>query len=294
MSDIDADTRRWVREVVGRDVVRAERLRGAMSSRMQRCWLDDGNSVVVRQIDDADWLDREPGLIEREARALRIVAAAATITAPTFLAADPIRGRLLMSWLPGTARHEPDQLRRVVAAIADAAVAIATVPIGSEHGLPAWKPWAPAEPEPPSWGDRGLWTDAIDAFRSKPAPSVEKQVLVHRDLHPLNLLFGGTRVVGVVDWVNACAGHPHAELGHCRWNLAVLCDLRAADAFLRRYAATTTFGPYDAWWDVCAVMGFLPGPVRTDGWFAVGRTDLDAASVVDTTERFLRLALARL
>ena len=119
-------------------------------------------------------------------------------------------------------------------------------------------------------------------------------VLLHRDLHPLNVLWTNDRVTGVVDWVNACVGHPHADLGHCRWNLSVLVDAAAADALLSRYLSVHPGQVYNRWWDLAAAMSFLPGPIGTSGWLAVGRSDLTQSGVVESTELFVKDALENL
>ncbi len=98
----------------------------------------------------------------------------------------------------------------------------------------------------------------------------------------------------MVDWVNASVGHPHAELGHCRWNLTVLVDPGAADEFLMRYLEATEIEDYSRWWDLTALIGLLPGPIGSSGWFAVGRIDLTDSAVLAATEQFLRAALERL
>ena len=56
-----------------------------------------------------------------------------------------------------------------------------------------------------------LWQTGIAAFRAQDAPISRDPHLLHRDFHPLNVLWGAADVSGVVDWVNACVGHAHAE-----------------------------------------------------------------------------------
>ena len=263
-----------------------------MSSDVDRCVCIDGSVLVVRHITDRAWLTREPDLIEREATALRLLAGAG-VPAPGLVAADVDGGRLLMTSLGGAVVAGADELRAGAWAIGEVAASIAAVELPADHGLPSWQAWVPVDPSPPTWGDGGLWREAIDAYWSRPLPSIDRPVLLHRDLHPLNLLWAGDRVVGVVDWVNACVGHPHAELGHCRWNLSVLVDQPAAEAFLAANLTSTGGVAYDPWWDLCAALGHLPGPIRLSGWHAVGRLDLDMSAVIAATERFVTAALGR-
>ena len=293
MTKIAADTARWVESTTGHRVERADSLDGGMSSDVHRCWCDDGSTFVVRHIVDRDWLAREPDLIGQEARALELLAGS-DLPAPRHIASDATAGRLLMTFLPGVMVTGASDLRTRPEALADIAAKIAAVPLPEGHGLLPWRAWAPADPQPPDWGDQALWRDGIDAFRARMQPPVDVPVLLHRDLHPLNVLWNGDEVTGLVDWVNACVGHPHAELGHCRWNLTIAANADTADAFLSRYLATTTGPDYDRWWDLAPVMSALPGPIGVSGWQAIGRTDLDVGRVIESTEHFLKSALAHL
>lgn len=292
MAPIAPETARWVELVTGERLDHAEALIGGMSSAVHRCVFADGTALVVRHITDKAWLDREPGLIAQEARALELLAPSA-VPAPRLVAADATSGRLLMTVVDGELQAGADDVRGGAAALAETAARIATVTLPADHGLTNWRSWAPADPEPPDWGDAPLWRDGIWTYQSQGPPSTATPQLLHRDVHPLNVLWDGTRVSGVVDWVNACVGHPHAELGHCRWNLATMADLETADAFLDHYRARVDGEHYDPWWDVAAVIGLLPGPIGTSGWRAVGRRDLTDRRGIESTEAFLRAALNR-
>lgn len=99
------------------------------------------------------------------------------------------------------------------------------------------------------------------------------------------------QTAAVVDWVNACVGHPHAELGHCRWNLAVTVGVDAADRFLGSYLELTDdrgYGAYDRWWDLDSLLDKVPGPLDVSAWHAVGRSDLTEERVAQATDTFLR------
>ena len=296
MTPIAAPTAAWVEAQVGVRLVGATPLVGGMSSEVHRCWFSDGSTLVVRHISNAGWLAREPDLIRHEAAALDLLAET-DVPAPRHVASDPAAGLLLMTLLPGTVISDAAPVRDRAGALGEAAASVAAVPLPPGHGLDAWRPWAPADPTPPPWGDLALWRQAIRAY-ARIAPSADETpdvvALLHRDLHPLNVLWDDGTVVGIVDWVNACVGHPHAELGHCRWNLAVLDGIDAADAFLAAYLARTDFGPYDPRWDLAAVVSLLPGPIGTSGWQAVGRDDLTTDVVTDRTEAILADSLARI
>lgn len=292
-NEISPDTLTWVESAVGDDVERSQRLVGGMSSEVHRCWCRNGSSYVVRHITDRDWLRREPELIIQERAALDLLADSELPT-PRHVASDAGAGCLLMTYLPGSMRADRDRIRGGAEALGKLAASIAAVELPTDHGLNGWRSWVPDDLQAPVWGDRVLWDDGITAFLARQPPRVEQPVLLHRDLHPLNILWKDGEIVGVVDWVNACVGHPHAELGHCRWNLSTLVGPESADAFLSAYLDARGEQRYDPWWDICTVMGILPGPVGTTAWAAVGRADLTAKSVVTSMERFLRTAIARL
>ncbi len=313
----------WTGSTLGRSVVRASGLRGGMSSLVISVELaasartaSTGTAssattteiVVARQIEDDEWLAREPDLIVREAIALR-AAASCELTTPMHLGNDGER-RLVMSHVPGGMGPDTASLRNRAARLGRAAAAIARTPLGPDHGLPAWRSWVPEDPRPPTWGDpplsdSPLWQDAIAAWGESREPQCERPVLLHRDLHPLNVLWDRRLVsaspldgIGVVDWINACVGHPHAELGHTRWNLAVLAGDDAVTSFTdsaRSNGSTPeASAEYDPRWDLATVLSFLPDGIGVEGWFDVGRLDLIEPVVIERTEAFLRAALERI
>ncbi len=248
----------WFEAATGSGVVRSGALLGGLSSDVERHWLADYTSVVTRTISNTAWLETEPDLIEREARALTILASSPLET-PRLIAADQPSAHLAMSFLDGVLEVDRNGLAPRSHAMAAAAAAIAAVPLPRAHGLPEWRAWVPADPQPPTWGDAPLWRRGIDAYRAVSQPTTDDNRLLHRDLHPLNVLWSEQLLPAVVDWVNACVGHPHAELGHLR----------------------------------APVLSHLPGPIGCGGWHAIGRTDLTHDIVVERTHQFVESALDR-
>lgn len=293
--DITADLD-WAGSVVGSPVVGHTHLEGGVASTVIRCvFAHREQPLVLRVIDDGELLRREPDIIDREAEALQILSPAA-VTAPNLVGArySPDRGRLLMSWIDGRIIIDRKELGGRLGALAAVAAVIASTPLPADHRLAPWRSWARPNLEPPGWGDAGLWREAIAWHRKRSAPTLDdgQTVLLHRDLHPLNVLWADQ--AAVVDWVNACVGHPHAELGHCRWNLAVTAGPDAPDRFLNHYLGLTAdrgYGPYARWWDIDSLLDKLPGPVNSAAWHAVGRRDLTDSAVAATTDTFLRSAL---
>ncbi len=285
----------WLEAEIGRRVVAVEPLVGGISSTVVRCVLDDGNRVIVRLIEDREWLAREPLLITQEATALTLLARRPPIT-PSLVAAGD--GVLAMTEVPGRLIVEADALAERIRAMAEAAALIAATPVPSTAPLMPWRSWVSKPPQPPTWGHRARWQDAIQRHScGSPSGADATSVLLHRDVHPLNLLWSeDQRLPAVVDWINACPGHPHAELGHCRWNLAVLIGVEAADRFLHHYLELTAgagASDYDPWWDLDSLLDKADGPIDVAGWHAVGRTDLTPDLVIQRTERFLESVLAQ-
>jgi aminoglycoside phosphotransferase (APT) family kinase protein len=150
------------------------------------------------------------------------------------VAADPTGAHAgvaasLQTCLPGdvdVVHLDVDLLAEAVLAVHDAGA--------DASGLPPVDPWADVE-VPPTDGAVGL---------------------VHRDLHPGNVLVAGGRLTGIVDWVHARRGPVEADVSRCRVELAVLAGLDAADAFLERCRPLVPH--YDRAWDALVVAELRP------------------------------------
>jgi aminoglycoside phosphotransferase (APT) family kinase protein len=287
---LDAPAAEWVRGQLDRTIVAADALSASPSTRVTRCTLSDGSVVVVRHIVDDAWLAREPDLVVREATALRLLHAS-DVPVPAELGRAPELGLSLVTWIEGRPLVGRKELRARVPQLAAVAGGIAETPLPGEQVLPAWRSWVPDRIEPPPGAARGLWQAAIAAYRRRSAPPIERPVLLHRDLHPMNVLWRDGVLAGVVDWVNASLGHPHAELGSGRWNLAVLAGMEAAEAYLEACLEGSGQSDYDPLWDLEATL------CRTDliqaaYWASVGRADIDATDVLRASEGLLERALA--
>ena len=100
-----------------------------------------------------------------------------------------------------------------------------------------------------------MWRRAIALFDAQP-PSEGR--FIHRDYHPGNTLWSGRSLSAIVDWTLASFGPPSFDVGHMRANLALGYSLEVADAFLAAHTAAAGAGPYDPWWDIRAVLDWLP------------------------------------
>src|SRR5258707_1164666 len=87
---------------------------------------------------------------------------------------------------------------------------------------------APIELVPPAWSQKpAAWARAIEVLLAGPPPA--PAVFIHRDYHPLNVLWQAGAISGVVDWINACRGPAGVDVAHCRTNLAQMYGPAAAD-----------------------------------------------------------------
>jgi aminoglycoside phosphotransferase (APT) family kinase protein len=141
---------------------------------------------------------------QREAAAMR-TARAGGVPTPEILATGSVDDRPVMvtSFVPGHLASEA-----LFATPADAGTlgtALGEV-LGRLHLQPAPDFGRPAG----AWLD--LAGDAITPLRPVLAALPVQDRLLHLDYHLLNVMVAGATVTGVIDWENATAGPPHADL----------------------------------------------------------------------------------
>ncbi|HEY3833135.1 MAG TPA: aminoglycoside phosphotransferase family protein [Acidimicrobiia bacterium] len=252
----------WCREVLGGLVTMERQMTEATSATMLvvRAHLTSGPRTLVLRIHTNDeWLAREPDLATREANVLELLEPTA-VPAPALVALDADGGAagkpcVLMERLPGRPLLAPSDEVSYVGALAALAHTI------HEVAAPSLRPFARYHDTDglpcPSWfGDAGLWARALAAVATH-TPEWSDNHLVHRDFHPLNVLFkpgGAATVTGVVDWVEARHGPIEADIAHCRMNLASLFGVATADAFL---AACDLDHDYNPVWDLVSATDFF-------------------------------------
>ncbi len=195
----------------------------------------------------------------------------------------------MATWVPGSWSIAADDVRDRMPALAELSRAIASTPLPDGHRLDHWRTWFRPPGVVPEWATRPvLWHRAFELAAEWEVPPHEP-VLLHRDLHPMNVLWDGDDPA-VVDWVQACIGHPHAELAHTRWNLTLLADETTGDGFV----VTAAGVEIDPMWDVIEAVEFSPEPFDVSAWHAGGRTDITAERAAGAAERLLARAIERL
>jgi aminoglycoside phosphotransferase (APT) family kinase protein len=224
------------------------------------------HQFVLRRFTDREWLAREPDLAAREAEALTLLEATPLVT-PRLIAVDQTAAHcdvpaVLMSRVPGAPLAAPDDLDGFVRRLAEPLAVIHELVLPTTTAIPPYRPYdidlaRRGELGPPRRArDPAVWERAI-AVHVGPAPG-SRAVFLHRDYHPGNVLWHGGRVSGVVDWVNASRGPSDADIGHCRYNLALGFGLEIADRFLAAHRALTGEREYHPYWDIVSAVGMLP------------------------------------
>ena len=142
----------------------------------------------------------------REGAAMR-AASAAGLPVPAVLAEGAWRDRpaMLLTWLPGRTLADalatwPWRVSALGAACGamQARIHAVAAPAALGSAPESWLGWfGPHEP---------VLRDRLRALAA-PSPS-----LLHLDYHPLNVLTDGRQITGVLDWTNARAGDPRADL----------------------------------------------------------------------------------
>lgn len=281
--DLSKKTLKWVIHSVdsGVKVRSIKRLKGSTSSVLHHITLQVGQTVkevVVRQIDNRQWLEEEPDLAVHEAGSLGL-ASKVDVPAPEIIAYDAHGNEcgvptVLMTMLEGAVELIPNNRIEWVDGLAEALVKV--------HAVNATDfPWTYftyndiPQLEIPTWSSvPEAWEKVIGIVRG-PRPKVD-ECFIHRDYHPANVLWKDGEVSGLVDWVNACRGPAGIDIGHCRLNLALLYDVATADEFLTAYQkhAGELF-IYDPYWDLLSLIDVLFGsPEVYSGWAAFGVTGL--------------------
>jgi aminoglycoside phosphotransferase (APT) family kinase protein len=241
--------------------------------------------VVLRRWARPGWDEEDPDFdAAREAAVLELLAPT-PVPAPALVAADPEAAvcdvpALLLSFLPGGPPDLGGDLDRLLQGLAAALPPIHAVAVpgtgdtGRGDGGPPLVPgyhrfYEPEQLAPPAWSARPeLWARAFEVAFG-PAPP-QRPCFIHRDYHPGNTLWTGTRLVGVVDWVGGSWGPPSIDLGHMRLNLVWDLGPEAADRFLAAHRALTGFD-HDPWWDVVAAVDCIPeldAPGPPEPWLA--------------------------
>ncbi len=283
--------REWVATVSGADVITFEAMSRA-SSTIVFCTVGPppaARGLVCRIVVELDWIRREPHAAQREFEVCRYLSRLGW-PVPLPLAADPDGHRVgspavISTRLPGQDAKPPYGAEL----LADAAAWLRRLhhlAPDLDH-LPSLQAYYahdlvphPAKPEWLTSVSAAGWSVAVNAFRRPPPLG---GALVHRDFRMGNLLTDPARaaITGIVDWTDAATGHPHADVGHFRANLALEGLHDEISEFTSSYLSGGQ--PYARIWDLYALVGMTDvlRPVSTGAARrAIERLILDALDEV--------------
>ncbi|WP_080875488.1 aminoglycoside phosphotransferase family protein [Oceanobacillus timonensis] len=292
MVSIPKELERWIishfeQKAVIHDVYS---LKGSTTATMYTIVLqlaDEKIELVLRQYEENSFTAKD---IKQEADSLK-EAASLSIETPQCIAADPngeIIGDslLVMSKVAGKVDILPVNQGIWLHALAEA---LAQIHHHSIERFP-WKHerYQQAEKiEVPIWSGKPKVWQALKEVAMLPEPAYTPK-FIHRDFHPTNVLWINNKVSGVVDWANGCLGPAGIDVGHCRWNLAMLYSVEAADTFLSAYQKKMRHPfSYDVYWDIVSLMDVLEGqPEVYPGWEVFGKTDITVELMTDRMDGY--------
>ena len=213
---------------------------------------------------------------------------AAPLPTPTPLGTF-MRNGVLMSWLPGVVdlpmRPGAYWLEVLARCLADIHQCGVEVPYAYE----SWN-GTTIDTRPDWWTDQELWLGA-QALAAR-TPDFDP-IFVHRDFHPVNVLWEDWRISGIVDWINACMGPAGIDVAHCRLNLAIMYGQPTADAFLAAYTQAAPGYEHDFYWDLDDALGALPNVRPYAPWAQFGLTGLSTEMVRERLQAFVSAAVLR-
>jgi aminoglycoside phosphotransferase (APT) family kinase protein len=301
--DLPVSVQQWIKEKIGADaeIISAQLMKGSTSSTLHRIIIQaHGQKVrlVLRRYTNLEWLADEPDLALHEATNLKTVSLA-NLPTPVLVDFDSDGSvcdvpAILMTELPGFVDLAPSDFNDWLHRQAEALVPIHTIAL-QEY------PWHYApynnihQLEIPDWSQEPqLWEKALDIIRG-PIPA-HRESFIHRDYHPVNVLWQNDRITGIVDWVNACLGPSAIDVAWCRANLAIMYGTSVADQFLKYYQSLAgTIFDYHPFWDLMVIIEILPGPPSIyPPWITFGIHDLNEAKIIDRNDNYLKSVMSRL
>jgi aminoglycoside phosphotransferase (APT) family kinase protein len=257
------------------------------------------HGLVLKRFFRSDWLDREPDIVEREARHLRLLAGV-DLPIPRLVGVDPDASvcdhpAVLMTRLPGRSVLVPDDWDAWLRGLVEPLAVLHAIGDDAVSSLGAYRTYNDLEAlAAPSWSARqDVWEALVERVRGEAPAFVPR--FVHRDYHPTNLLWVQGRLSGVLDFTDSSRGPAATDLGHCRLNLASLHGPDVADRFLDMHQAIAPGSiEIDPYWDALSLVEVLPGPDDVYwGWTNLGMHGLTTQTIRDRLDEYASRILAR-
>lgn len=230
--------------------------------------------------------DTPAGELSRREIELLTALADSTVPAPRPVQALTDNG-VIMSWLPGRVELPARPTSQWLTELACHLAEIHQQKIEVPFRYTSWNDSRIEQP-PQWWQDRNLWVAAKETTSVQPDYPA---TFIHRDYHPVNVLWEEGKICGIVDWINACMGPVGIDVAHCRLNLALMYGLETAEAFLTAYQDRTPGYMHDSYWDLEDALGALPDVVPYPPWAEFGLTGLTTELVRNRLQEFVAAAI---
>ena len=187
----------WVRPVTGVHTNLAiQRMPGATSSHLYRV-KSAHDTWVLRAFDDSRWLEGVQDLAEREAAILKHLVTG-SIPAPRLVEFDPDMALVLMTFKSGKVFLPSNPELAWLGELARQLHEIHEATVESVGGR--YRSWRNSTSEVrPNWFDDAEVWQVIQQVLDRGAPPTPLR-FIHRDYHPLNVLWKDGRISSVVDW----------------------------------------------------------------------------------------------
>jgi aminoglycoside phosphotransferase (APT) family kinase protein len=296
-----AETLAWVAASMGRGsrIVGYRRLTGGVCSAVNRLTVERRGIrtfVVLRQYPGGLGLQ---GSLEKEIANLGVVAGSG-LPVPSILATDVAGAStgglpsLLMTQLPGHVHLSPADPRSWITRIAELAVFLHSLDLPA----PMFRPWtdswiAPRDglQVPVDAQKRPVWKAAFEVMAAPPPK--DKDVFLHCDLLPVNLLWSRGRITGLTDWNGIHRGSRAIDVGHCRRFLAALYSPAWSEQLRSLYESIAGV-TLDPWWDLYALLHYDAGAPRWISGQVAGRRPVDVPGMTARVEVAIETVLRRL
>lgn len=287
MEELTKKTLKWIETKLMEEIKDTRALEGGTSSLMHLLTMET-REVILREYTNDEWLAEDPTVVSREAENL-IEAEKIDLSTPELLAVDATgkfasRPSIIMSKITGKVELKGIDLEKLARALIKIH-AVRNPEITHEYFSYSNHiefPQANWSKYPKKW-------QALFTYLKENTPPKYEPVFIHRDFHPANILWENGEVSAIVDWPNACIGPREFDIAHCRWNLAMMYGLNAADTFLEAYLKHSDLKSYSSYWDLEALKNVFEEepPAVYQGWTHFGLTELTPEIIAMRMDDFL-------
>lgn len=285
----------------GTVVVGSEELSGGLAAKTTAVFLKNPpTQLIIRQPHAAKW--GNPEVAADQFRMLQLVHSLG-LPAPEPLWLDTTGDLLgspgiVMRRIDGKPDYDPAnrvgaarQIATLLARLHEAAVSpsdLSFVPRG--HPSLSLLAELPSHTGDPSWGEASVRSAVLKAW---PFSRRNRDVLLHGDFWPGNLLWRDGALVGIVDWEDAARDSPLLDFAIARLDTLMIYGGDAFEAFDTQYRALVSHDFTNLpLWDLVATLrlGRLVTPMA-QGWPALGRPDITERFIRETLRKFAASAL---